>query len=74
MLSAGENKFLSHSEGSPHNRAAAAPAGSRGETDQLGMAENKLVLWDQGSFVVGLGCALELQEQLPHSEGDMSVL
>lgn len=35
---------------------------------QLGMAESRLVLWDQVSSGVGLGCALELQK-LPHSGG-----
>lgn len=66
MLGSGGNKFLTNSEQSLHSRAAAALAGSCGETDQLGMAESRLVLWDQGSSVVGLGCALELWEKLPH--------
>lgn len=69
MQSSGGNKFLTSSELSPHSRAvAAALAGSCGEADQLGMAESKAVLWGQVSSVVGLGCALELQEKLPHSE------
>lgn len=49
MLSSEGNKFLTHSLWSPHNRAAAALAGSPGETEQLGMAESRLVLWDQVS-------------------------